>query len=240
MTTAELATPAGVRRDPYPRPWTAAEFERACALGVFDGRAVELIDGQIVERIGGDLRPFVFTRKEAYALDDNQFFRDQRVQLIAGEILQMSRMNPPHALGIRLVTKALERVLADGYDVRVQLPIALSLASEPEPDIAVVGGTPRDYGDDHPTTAALVVEVSDTTFDYDAYEKASLYAAAGITDYWIVDLMRHRVLVMRNPQPDAGEPHGFRYAALAPYADDATIAPLALPAARVRVADLLP
>ena len=54
MTTVELDTPAGVRRDPCSRPWTAAEFARACGLGVFADRAVELIDGQIVERLRKD------------------------------------------------------------------------------------------------------------------------------------------------------------------------------------------
>ncbi|HUR54634.1 MAG TPA: Uma2 family endonuclease [Gemmataceae bacterium] len=241
MATAELNPPAGVRRDPFPRPWTPAEFERACGLGVFAGRAVELIDSQIVERIGGDLRPFVFTRKEYYALGDGQFFRDQRVQLIAGEILQMSRMNPPHAVAIQLATKALERVFGDGFNVRgVQLPVVLGPTSEPEPDVAVVRGSPRDYGDDHPTTALLVVELSDTTFDYDAFEKANLYASAGITDYWVIDITRHRLIVMRNPQANAGEVHAHRYDSLLAFEEDKFVSPLAAPDARIRVADLLP
>lgn len=237
MTTAELTSQPGVRRDPFPRPWTAAEFEKARGLGVFDGRAVELIDSQIVERIDGQLRPFVFTRKEYYALDI--FFIDQRVELINGEILQMARMNPPHAKSVYKSTKALERVFADGFVVRCQLSLDLGLTTEPQPDVAVVEGSIDDYGDEHPHTAVLVVEVSDTTFDFDSGEKASLYAAAGIADYWIVDLANRRVMVCRDPQPAVDEPHHYRYAALSPVAEEKFVAPLAASSARVPVADLL-
>jgi Uma2 family endonuclease len=240
MATAELNPPTGVRRDPFPRPWTLAEFERACGLGTFAGRAVELIDGQIVERIGGDLRPFVFTRKEYQALDDGQFFRDQRVQLIAGEILQESPMNPPHAKSVRKATRALQKICPDGCFVQAQLPLALGLTSEPLPDLAVIRGSIDGFDDDHPTTAVLVVEVSDTTFNSDAYEKANLYASAGIQDYWVIDIAGHRVIVMRNPQPNAGEVHGHRYDSLMAFDEDKSVSPLAAPDARIRVADLLP
>src|SRR5436190_17959674 len=102
MATADLLTPpAPPRRDPSPRLWTDAEFARMQQLDLFAGRAVELIDGTVIERPTGV--PFVFTRKEDYALDDHQFFRDQRVQLIGGTILQESPMNPPHANAVRKV-----------------------------------------------------------------------------------------------------------------------------------------
>ncbi len=71
-------------------------------LGLFAGRDVELVAGTIRECPGGG--PFVFTRKEYYALDDNHFFRNQRVQLIGGVIVQESPMNPPHAVAVRLAT----------------------------------------------------------------------------------------------------------------------------------------
>jgi Uma2 family endonuclease len=239
MATAELDQSTGVRRDPFPRPWTPAEFERACGLGVFAGRAVELIDSQIVERTGGDLRPFVFTRKEYQALDDGQFFRDQRVQLIAGEILQESPMNRPHVKAVWKTTKALERVFAPGHHVLSQAALDLGLTSEPQPDAAVISGTIDDY-DDHPTTAVLVVEVSETTYDSDVTVKAGLYAAAGIKEYWVIDLVRHRLVTMRNPEPRASEPHGHWYATIAAFDEDKSVSPLSAPDARIRVADLLP
>jgi Uma2 family endonuclease len=239
MATVELTPSAGVRRDPFPRTWTAAEFDRARTLGVFAGRAAELIDGQIVERVGGELRPFVFTRKEYQGLDDAQFFRDQRVQLIAGELILESPVNRPHIKSVWKTVKAIERAFGDGYHVLSQSSLDLGQTSEPQPDAAVIPGSIDDY-DAHPQSAVLVVEVSDTTFDFDTHEKASLYAAAGFADYWVVDLNGNRVLVMRTPEPREGEAHGHWYRSLTVHDSDGTIAPLAVPTARVRVADLLP
>ena len=111
MATAELTTPptAAPRREPFPRPWTPAEFDRMRELDLFAGRAVDLIDGQVIEHApdGTGPRPFVFTRKEYYALYDNHFFFNQRVQLIGGVIVQESPMNPPHAASIAKASKKL-------------------------------------------------------------------------------------------------------------------------------------
>ena len=240
MATADLLTrpPAAPRRDPSPRLWTDAEFARMLQLGLFAGRDVELAAGTVLERGTGD--PFVFTRKEYYALGDNLFFRDQRVQLIGGAILEESPMNPPHATAVRLVTKALERVFGDGYDVRAQLPIDLGLISEPHPDLAVVTGSPRDYLVDHPKTALLVVEVSESTIEEDTHEKASLYASGGIADYWVVDLTTDRVIVFRDPRSAANSQFGQDYGSLSAYGRDNKLTPLAAPNARVLVGDLLP
>ncbi|MBN9122372.1 MAG: Uma2 family endonuclease [Planctomycetes bacterium] len=240
MATADLLPPppAAPRRDPSPRLWSEAEFARMRQLGLFAGRDVELTAGVVCER--GTGRPFVFTRKEYYALGDNHFFRDRRVQLIGGAILQESPMNPPHAVVVRLVTKAIERVFGYGYDVRVQLPIDLGLTSEPEPDVAVVSGSPRDYLVDHPKTALLVIEVSESTIEADTHEKASLYASGGIADYWVVDLTTDRVLVFRSPKPEIGSAFGQNYAPVSAHGRDDALTPLAAPNARVLVGDLLP
>jgi Uma2 family endonuclease len=239
MATADLLpSPRPSRRDPSPRLWTDAEFARMQQLCLFADCDVELVGGAVMDRSSGE--PFVFTRKEYYALDANHFFRDQRVQLIGGVILQESPMNPPHATAIRLGTKAIERVFGDGYDVRVQLPIDLGLISEPHPDLAVVTGSPRDYLIDHPKTAALIIEVSDTTFEEDTHDKASLYATGGIEDYWVIDLTRNQVLVFRSPQPDPNSKFGKDYAAVSAHKRDDKLTPLAAPNARVLVSDLLP
>lgn len=247
MATADLLTPrpSAPRRDPSPRLWTPTEFERMQQLGLFGERTVELIHGTVVERAGdGSTAPFVFTREEYYALDGHGFFRSrvqhQRVQLIGGVIFLESPMNPPHAVSIRLVTKTIERIFGDGYDVRVQLPLDLGLTSEPHPDIALVTGSPRDYLVDHPKNALLVVEVSDATINTDLYEKASLYATAGIADYWVVDLTTDRVLVFRNPAPEAGSAFGQNYASVSAYGRDDKLSPLAAPTAHVLAGDLLP
>jgi Uma2 family endonuclease len=238
MATADLLTaPTTPRCDPFPRLWTDVEFARMQQLGLFAGRDVELIAGTVCERGGA---PVVFTRKEYYALYDKQFFRDQRVQLIGGVILQESPMNPPHAVVVRLVTKAVERVFGDGYDVRAQLPLDLGLVSEPHPDVTIVTGSPRDYLVDHPKTALLVIEVAESTFEADTHAKASLYASGGIADYWVIDLTRDRVVVFRSPQPKTDSAFGQDYASVSAFGRDDSIAPLAAPNSRVQISDLLP
>lgn len=112
--------------------------------------------------------------------------------------------------------------------------------SEPEPDIAVVRGTARDYEQAHPTTAVLVIEVSDTTLRVDCTTKAGIYARAGIEEYWVVDLNTRRLIVHRQPVPMRGRPLGHYYASVVRYTEAETVTPLAAPDAVIAVADLLP
>jgi Uma2 family endonuclease len=208
-----------------------------CDLGIFNGHAVELADGTVFD--SDQEQPFLFTRKEYYALDDAGFFRDQRIQLIGGVILQEGRMNTPHAVAVTLAQVALPIAFGNGFHVRVQLPLTLSNYSEPHPDLVIVTGSPRDYLVEHPKTAALVVEVSESTLEEDTHTKMSLYAAAGIAEYWVIDTSG-RVLVFRNPHPETGQPFGHAYARVTAHSRDDVRIPLAAPEARVKVADLLP
>ncbi len=108
------------------------------------------------------------------------------------------------------------------------------------PDVTVVSGTPRDYKDAHPTTASLIVEVADTTLMYDRSQKASLYAKAGIEDYWIVNLVHQQLEIYRNPSPMLEQPFGHGYKNVALYMATDSVAPLAAQQAVVSVVDLLP
>ena len=93
------------------------------------------------------------------------------------------------AVGIMLVQRVLNRVFPD-HLVRCQLPLGVSEFSEPEPDFAIVPGQPRDYlGKPHPNSSLLVIEIADTTLAFDRKVKAKLYAAAGIADYWLLNLV---------------------------------------------------
>ena len=88
--------------------------------------------------------------------------------------------NSPHAIAIELATDALRAAFDRGWRIRVQLPVALGEDSEPEPDIAIVHGTPRDSHEGHLGTAALAVEVADWSLRLDREVKAEMYARAGI------------------------------------------------------------
>ncbi len=134
----------------------------------------------------------------------------------------------------------LRSAFGQGWDVRTQGPVALDDESEPEPDVAVVPGVPRDYRDAHPSRPVLVLEVSDSTVGFDRRDKGSLYSRAGLGDSWIVNLVDHCLEVGREPAPDPAAPYGWRYRAIQVLGPEAYLSPLAAPRARIPVADLLP
>jgi len=168
------------------------------------------------------------------------FGPDERLELIEGEIIQKMTQNSPHATAYRLAEQALNRAFATGFDVRGQLPLALGERSQPEPDIAVVTGAPRDYAQAHPATAVLVVEVSDTTLSDDRTTKAGLYARAGVEEYWIINLSDRFLEVHRQPAAMAEQPLGYNYRSVTRHTEEESISPLAAPHASITVADLLP
>jgi Uma2 family endonuclease len=86
----------------------------------------------------------------------------------------------------------------------------------------------------------LVIEVADTSLAFDRSSKASIYARAGIADYWIVNLIDRLLEVYRDPAPDAATSLGFAYRQRLTFGADDGVAPLAFPHATIAVADLLP
>lgn len=184
-------------------------------------------------------RPHRFTREEYYQMADAGLFQNQRVELIEGEIIDMAPQHNPHYLGISLTAAALQKVFAEGYWVRSQAPLSVGNESEPEPDVAVVKGDMRSYKD-HPTSALLVVEVSDSTLAFDRTRKAALYASRGINDYWIINVAQSYVEVMRQPAKDPTSKWGWSYRSITTLRPPQSIAPLARPDAQIPVAELLP
>jgi Uma2 family endonuclease len=179
-----------------------------------------------------------WTREEYYRLAEEGYFVGQRVELIEGRILEMPAQGLPHTQAVELVENYARDAFGKGYRYRVQMPFRSADGSDPEPDLAVVPGTPRDPADGHPRSAKLIVEVSDTTLRLDR-RKAKLYAASNIADYWIINLLNGTLEVHRDPvtnPSDATPP----YASVRVLSRDETIAPLAAPANPVKVADLLP
>jgi Uma2 family endonuclease len=181
-----------------------------------------------------------WTREQFYQMLDLGWFQDQRVELIEGEVLDMPAQENLHAIGITVSADALRAAFGPGHWVRVQMTLDLTPLSSPDPDLAVVPGSPRGSGANNPTMALLVVEVSDSMLGYDRRHKGSLYARAGIADYWIVNLVDRQLEVYRNPVPDASQPFGFAYADRVILDPGDVGAPLAAPASPVAVDDLLP
>ena len=174
------------------------------------------------------------------AYDLGAFGFETRLELIEGEIIRKMPQNEPHTWAIRAVEEALRSAFMPGHDVRTQLPLVLGLRSKPEPDIAVVIGSFNDYKRRHPTTAVLVVEVSDSTLALDRTTKAALYARAGIEDYWIVNLPDSVLEVHRQPAAMTDQPLGHHYRSITRLVPTDTIAPLGLPDVSIAVRSLLP
>ena len=186
------------------------------------------------------VRQRLWTKREYYRLGELGFFRGQRVELWEGRIVVLSPQNAPHYYAVDRVAEVLRRTFGTGYLVRTQGPLDLSQTTEPEPDVSVILGHPDQFQTNHPTTAALIVEVSDTTLSSDRRRKGSLYARAGIADYWIVNLNARLLEVYRVPIPDARRRFGHRYSSRTDLTTPATVSPLGLPQAVIPVADLLP
>jgi Uma2 family endonuclease len=161
---------------------------------------------------------------------------DDRVELLGGQIVEMSPSNPPHAAAVSRVLRVFARALRDDQALgRDQSPLDLEPYDAPEPDVALVRPRADEYATAHPTAAAvlLVVEVSDSTLLTDRRVKLPLYAAAGLPEVWLLDLQHDRLEVAR-------EPRGERYAVSRAYRPPERVAPLAFPDLELTVADLLP
>lgn len=167
------------------------------------------------------------------------FGAEEKLELVGGELIPKMTQNGPHATSVTaaqmiLAALGLRRVL-----VRVQLPLVLSPSDRPEPDAALVGGVLSDFKHNHPTTALLVIEVSDATLAADQTTKASMYARAAIPEYWIVNIPERLLEVHREPVEDAEAVFGWRYASIQKLGCEASVTPLAAPSQGITVADLL-
>jgi hypothetical protein len=206
------------------------------------------------------------TRAEFEALMEAGVFpHEERLELLAGELTRREAVSPRAAAAICLMYEALTKIPPPslrfpplregnraygvcparsankgGCDVRIQLPLALSEYDEPFPDLAVVSGSPRDYLAQHPTSALLVVEVSEASLKTDREVKGSLYASAGIPEYWIVNLREPVLEVYREPAADARAVYGAAYQWRRVCGVGEQVSPLAAPEAKLEVAALLP
>lgn len=186
---------------------------------------------------GGPKR-FRWNVRQYHRMADLGFFNGKRVELIRGEIVEMAPMKTPHSMAIVLLVEALAKTFGKGFIVRPQLPLNFGKTSEPEPDLSVVEGHARDFPELHPSQAALVVEVSDSTLHFDREEKAELYAENNIKEYWILNLKKRCLEVYRHPVKDKNA--GPIYTEIFVVGEEKSIAPLARPKTKIKVADILP
>jgi Uma2 family endonuclease len=136
-------------------------------------------------------------------IDQGVLGPDDKVELLEGVIVTMAPEGPRHEVGIDKAADALRLAVAGRAVVRVQHSVHAGARSVPEPDVAVVAGRHDDYVHARPRSALLVVEVARTSLARDRRRKARIYAAAGIPEYWIVNLRDDVVEVSRSPDREA-------------------------------------
>jgi Uma2 family endonuclease len=172
-----------------------------------------------------------WTRDEFYELAEQGYFRGKRVQLIDGEIIEMAPQGHAHSWAIT----RLNRWATTNYPlpalVRVQMPLNASARSDPEPDLAIIPD-PSLAASDHPETAELVIEVSDSSLRLDR-RKAAIYAECGVHEYWIVNIAESHVEVHRRPLPAER-----RYADISNVRAPQTLSPASRPEAQLPIVEL--
>lgn len=169
-------------------------------------------------------------RLEYEHLVEAGFIRDERIELLYGQLVEMSPQGRAHAFAVRRLTNLLPKALAGRAEVTIQLPFAALDDSEPEPDVAIVPCD--DYMDGHPSKAFLVIEVADSSLPDDRI-KRGLYAKAGVPEYWIVNLVDE--VVERYTQLEAGE-----YRRSSRHAPGERLAVPSFPDVEVAVGDIIP
>lgn len=160
---------------------------------------------------------------------------EDKVELLEGQIIQMSPQRPPHAATTQCASDYLRDLLLGRVTIRVQLPITLPPNSEPEPDIAVVRIDSRRYFDHHPAADEifLLVEVAKTTLKNDRITKVPTYAKAKIPEYWILDVQERQVYIFREPEAETYQQEII-------LSEDATIPLFAFPDVNVSLNQLFP
>ncbi len=177
-----------------------------------------------------------FTVEDYYLMADTGILGpDERVELLQGKIIEMAPIGSHHAACVTRLDRLFQQSLGARAIVLVQNPVRLDDLSEPQPDIALLRPRRDDYAGAHPTPGdiLLLVEVGDTTAAWDARHKLPLYAAAGVGEVWLVNLVAGAVEVCLRPE-------GGAYTDRRSFGPGAGVAPEAFPDIVIDVEDLLP
>jgi Uma2 family endonuclease len=160
---------------------------------------------------------------------------DDRVELIHGEILAMSPIGPRHSAAVLRANQAMVRLVGDQAIVGVQGSIRLDEYDEPQPDVYLLRPKPDFYASGHAGAPDifLIVEMADSSLEYDQTTKARLYAESGVAEYWIADVRNDRLLVYSNLRDNS-------YAVCRELHRGEVISPTLLPDCRITVDVLLP
>jgi Uma2 family endonuclease len=179
-----------------------------------------------------------WTRAECAVLEASGLWEQQKLELVEGELISKMGKNRPHVNSLTLVMTWLAEIFGARF-VNPEAPIDVAPGdnptNEPEPDIIVLKRELSHFpsANPRPEDLRLVVEIADSSLNFDLSTKAALYARAGIAEYWVLDVMGRRLLVHRDARANG-------YASINAYGEDESVAPLSAPQAEFRVADAFP
>jgi len=177
----------------------------------------------------------LFNTSEYHTMRDTGILSEGgRFELIEGEIWEMAPIGSPHAGCVARVDRLLQRALGDDVIVSVQNPLHLDDFSEPEPDLQVLRFRPDFYSAAHPTAGDVVflVEVADSSLEYDRKVKIELYARHGLPEAWLVNLRQDILEIHRRPSPRG-------YAEVRQLRRGETVSPQAFPELKLKVDEIL-
>ena len=198
------------------------------------GERVELINGRIFLKYEG--KPRLFNVDEYYAMADAGILApDERVELIDGEIISISPIGDRHAYSVDELMELLLAQLRGRVRIRCQNPVRLSMDREIQPDVALLRLRDDSYLSGHPSPddVLLMIEVSDSTLDYDRNVKLPMYAADGIPEAWIVNIPGRQVEAYSEPS-DSG------YLNRRVFGQGESVSPLAFPDVSIPVSRIVP
>jgi Uma2 family endonuclease len=213
-----------------PHRFTADDYDRMAELGILSFGPTELIDGQIV----ANGRPWRFSTEDYYRLAEAGILsEDDRVELLEGEIIDMSPIGSPHAACVSRLTAFFAPRTEKTATFHAQNPLRLRDGTELQPDVMLLQYRADFYAASHPTPAdvLLLIEVADTSIAFDRIDKADRYAAEGVPEYWIADLAKKAVLVHTAPSS-----LGYRSVEVREYGD--SWSPRSLPELSVSGSDI--
>lgn len=173
--------------------------------------------------------PAIRQRAMRFSIEEYHRLGELPVELLRGTVIEKMPKSPLHQFYVDRLRQILATQISPEFALRQEGPLTFA-DSEPEPDVAVVAGPPERYMSAHPSTALLVIEVAVSSLEVDRV-KASIYAEAGVSEYWIVCPEEKRVEVFQGPGADS-------YAQMRIASSPEVLAPFALPGVRVVLADL--
>lgn len=214
-----------------------ALLERESEIKKIEPIETEEIEIEEVEAIDEFPPKKTWTIEEYYHLSELGML-PERCELIYGEIYLKMTQESPHFVTVHAITDWLREAFGTAF-VHAQFPINTALPrrkpSVPEPDAAVLNAPVRSFfgGRVQATNVVLIVEVSDSTLKYDSKTKAEIYGAAGIAEYWLIDVNQRQILAHRDPNANG-------YTTILTVEADEELAPIAQPNAKLRVSELFP